>query len=100
MRSRRRPDSRRQQQRASRLLGCKRELDHERRTPTVALTLRANTTTVQLDEATHEVVPDAEPTIAAIFGLPRLDEHVEHARQDLGRDADAIVAHLDRRVAV
>jgi hypothetical protein len=50
-------------------------------------------------ELAHEGESDTQPPLAAIELALALDEKIEHARQQLGRDADAIVLHVQRRLA-
>ena len=62
---------------------------------------RLHRSAVQLDELAHEREPDAEPAGAALERAIALHEQLEHARQQLGTDAHAGVAHgQDRLIAV
>ena len=48
---------------------------------------------MHLDEPLDDGKADAEPTLRAIGRALALHEQVEHSRQELGRDSDAVVAH-------
>ena len=62
--------------------------------------MRGDGSAVHLDEALHQREPDAEPARGAATRPVGLHEHVEDARQHLGRDADAGIAHRDDHVVV
>ena len=53
---------------------------------------------MQLHQALHQRQADAQATFAAVQTALALGERVEHARQQLGRDADAVVLDADQRV--
>ena len=53
---------------------------------------------VQLDEAAHQREPDAEAPADAGERMLGLAERLEHVRQHLGRDADAVVHDLEYRL--
>jgi hypothetical protein len=52
---------------------------------------------VHLDQAAHHGQADPQPALPAPDRAVGLGEHVEHARQRFGRDADPGVAHRDQR---
>jgi hypothetical protein len=52
---------------------------------------------VHLDQGTHQAQADAESAARALRGAVDLGEEVEDARQHVGRDADAAVAHPDHQ---
>ncbi len=54
---------------------------------------------MQLGELAHESEADAEAPLAAIELALSLREQVEHLRKELGRNADAVVLHVERRLA-
>ena len=53
---------------------------------------------MQAHQAAHQRQPDAEPPDASIQGLPPLHEEVEDPGQQVGRNAAAVVPHLDVEV--
>jgi hypothetical protein len=55
---------------------------------------------VRLDEALDEREPEAQPAVRARRRHVRLPEALEDVRQEFGRDALALVFHLDARRAV
>ena len=52
------------------------------------------------DQAAHQRQADAEPALCAAVRAIDLREHVEHRRELVGRDADAVVADGDDGAAV
>ena len=52
------------------------------------------------DQASHQRQADAEPALRAPRRSIDLHEHVEHLRQRVRGDADAVVLHADHRVAI
>ena len=61
---------------------------------------RLDVALVHLDDALHERKPDAEPVVAVRTRVSHLAEQLEDMRQVFLRDADASVAHHDRRQLV
>ena len=57
--------------------------------------LRLDRAAVQLDQALHQREPEPEPALRAVERLARLEEQIEHVRQQLRRDADAVVRDLE-----
>ena len=51
-------------------------------------------------QAAHQRQPDAEPALRAAIRAIDLREHVEDRCELVRRDADAVVAHGDRRAIV
>lgn len=49
------------------------------------------------DEAAHQRQSDTEPALRAAVRPVHLREHVEHRRQLVGRDADAVIANRHHR---
>ena len=60
--------------------------------------VRGHRAAVHLDDPLDERQADAEAAARASAGAIGLPEHVEHARQHLGMDADAGVADADHRL--
>ena len=54
---------------------------------------------VQLDEPARQRQPDAEPALRALQRRRDLREHLEHRRQVLRLDADAVVGHRDPQLS-
>src|SRR6185503_3670402 len=52
----------------------------------------AHAAAMELDQGADEGEPDAEPA----GRMSSLLEQIEEARQEIGRDADAVVAHAER----
>ena len=74
--------------------------DGERRPLPEAGALRADRSSVQLDQPAHEREADPEAALGVVLGARHLYERVEEGLQRLGRDADAAVAHADLELAV
>src|SRR5262245_26020699 len=53
---------------------------------------------MRLDQLAHDREPHAETAVASIEPALALDEQIENARQELGRDADAAVLHAQHRL--
>ena len=53
---------------------------------------------LHLDERFDEREADAETSLCAIERSRRLHKQLEHVRQHVGRDSDAVVANRDRRL--
>ena len=76
-----------------------RQYDAEERSLADAVALHLDAALVQLDEALDHGEPDAEAALAAIKGALALGEELEHMRQQLRVDADAVVAYGDHGLA-
>ena len=60
-----------------------------------------NTATVAIDHATHQGKSDTEAGVwAPRRGSRRLDEEIEHVRQDIRTDADTVIANTEHRFAL
>ena len=57
--------------------------------------MRLDAPLMQLDQALDECEPDTQSALAAIEAALALHEELEHARQELGLDAAAVVLHGD-----
>ena len=71
-----------------------RKSDRKRCAVIGSVALRLDVTAVQLDEVAHDRQAEAHAAVRARRGRVRLAEAFEHVREELGRDADARVAHL------
>ena len=61
--------------------------------------VRLDTAAVHLDEPAHDRESDAEPAPRPLQRHVGLDEQVEYVREQLGREADAAVAHANDNFA-
>src|SRR6185437_1978014 len=77
-----------------------RYLDGERAPPTWPVAGGADAAAMQLDEPTHQSEADAETALSAVEGALALHEGLEDLRQQLGRNAEPIVAHTKHGLAV
>ena len=64
-----------------------------------AVTVRLHSSAMHRDELLHQRQPDAEAALRAIHRDIALREQVEHAREHLGRDSDAGIAHADGNIS-
>ena len=70
-----------------------RQPHHELAAAAGAGAARRDAAAVHLDQAAHQRQADAQAALRAAVARIGLHEHVEHARQRLGGNADAGVAH-------
>ena len=75
-----------------------RQPDHELRTSPRPVAGDADDSALHLDEPLHEGEPEPQAPHGAIRLLAGLHEHVEDARQEVGRNPHTGVAHADDRV--
>ena len=82
-------------------MGDRQRQRHQEGAPlAVARALHPHRAAVQLDQVAHDGEPEAEPAVAARGGAVELAEAVEDVRQELGRDAGAVVGDDDLDVGV
>src|SRR6185312_2461952 len=74
-----------------------RKRHHELAALADALAARLDAAAMQLHEAAHEGEPDAEAALRVHAAPRKLREHLEDTGEHRRRDADAVVAHADRR---
>ena len=60
--------------------------------------VRADAAAVQFDQAPHQRQADAQAALRAVDRDGALHEHVEHVRQQFGRNAHAGIAHAQHHV--
>ena len=92
-------DSNRRRGQLGRRAGVAGQPQPERRALVLAAALDAHRAAVQLDEVPDDRHAEAEAAVPAAHGAVGLPEPIEHERQELRRDADAGVGHLDLRIA-
>src|SRR5512135_2392590 len=80
---------------AGRLRRTQGEADHELAPLALPGAGSGDAPVVHLDEAPHQGESDPESPLAAVERAVGLGEQVEDARQQLGRDADPVVAYPD-----
>ena len=71
------------------------DLDRERRSLALAVAARRDRSSVSLDELPDDCEAQPQPTVTARGGRIPLPEGLENVRQEIRRNALAVVAHAD-----